>query len=365
MTIVYMSNAIIPSQSANSIHVMKMCNAFSKYFKTTLFAIEGELNTDPYKYYGSVKNFSLITIKKSNNYIGSIKYIITVLFMFKNDKDTFVYGRNTLVLFLLSLVRANVAYEVHAIPSNKFRKLIERIIFNQKKFKKLIVISKALKKDYLQIFPDLKSSDIVVAHDGADLPKKKMVQRIVIKTFKVGYVGHLYQGRGIEIIIQLAKNFPEIEFSVVGGLDKDVKFWLKETAEINNIKFHGHVSHSALGEFYRIFDIMLAPYQIGINQCDGKSDTSRWMSPMKIFEYMSYSKPIISSDIPVLREVLNESNSILVAPSDIKAWTMAIKTLKCQVKRKNLGTRARSDLLKYYTWDKRAQLILRELKWLY
>ena len=361
MKIVYMSNAIIPSQSANSVHVMKMCSAFSKYFETVLFAVEGELKTDPYKYYGSEKNFSLIKIKKSNNYIGSIKYIITVLFLFKNDQDTCAYGRQTLVLFLLSLMRTNVAYEVHAIPDNKFRELIERIIFKQKKFQKLIVISEALKKDYLKIFSNLASGDIVVAHDGADLPKKKMVKRVVKKTFKVGYIGHLYQGRGVEIILQLAKNFPEIEFSVVGGLDKDVKFWLKEAAEIDNIKFHGHVSHGALAEFYRAFDIMLAPYQIGINQSNGKSDTSKWMSPMKIFEYMSYGKPIISSDIPVLREVLNENNSILVKPSDIKAWSLAIEALKSQDKRDLLGDAAYADFCNYYTWDKRVKHILSKL----
>ena len=31
------------------------------------------------------------------------------------------------------------------------------------------------------------------------------------------------------------------------------------------------------------------------------SDTSKFMSPLKIFEYMSHKKPIIASDLSVIR----------------------------------------------------------------
>ena len=39
---------------------------------------------------------------------------------------------------------------------------------------------------------------------------------------------------------------------------------------------------------------------------------SDFTSPLKLFEYMSHKKPIIASDLPVIREVLDEKNSILV-----------------------------------------------------
>jgi len=40
------------------------------------------------------------------------------------------------------------------------------------------------------------------------------------------------------------------------------------------------------------------------------------MSPLKIFEHMSSRKCIFSSDIPVLREVLNDANAVLAVPDD-------------------------------------------------
>ena len=44
---------------------------------------------------------------------------------------------------------------------------------------------------------------------------------------------------------------------------------------------------------------------------------SDFTSPLKLFEYMSHRKPIIASDLPVIREVLNKKNSILL-PGTLK-----------------------------------------------
>ena len=56
------------------------------------------------------------------------------------------------------------------------------------------------------------------------------------------------------------------------------------------------------------------------------SDTGKFMSPLKIFEYMSHKKAIIASDLPVIREVLNERNSVLVKSDDINLWINVLKS---------------------------------------
>mgnify|MGYP006419701903 CR=1 FL=1 len=86
-------------------------------------------------------------------------------------------------------------------------------------------------------------------------------------------------------------------------------------------------------------------------------DTSPWMSPMKLFEYMSSSSPIISTDLPVLREVLDDGNSILVS-YDVIEWKKAI--LKIYNDRKHgefLAKNAYEDLKSKYTWEKRSAKI--------
>ena len=72
----------------------------------------------------------------------------------------------------------------------------------------MVVISKALKKIYLEN-GFLNSSKIQVAHDGADNVQNLNSKLELLgnkKDLKVGYVGHLYKGRGIETIIDCAKN---------------------------------------------------------------------------------------------------------------------------------------------------------------
>ena len=75
-------------------------------------------------------------------------------------------------------------------------------------------------------------------------------------------------------------------------------------------------------------DVLLMPYQRKVSIGDHSADTSRWMSPMKMFEYMAAKKPFISSDLDVLREVLtDEVNALLVDPENVKAWDKALKRL--------------------------------------
>ncbi len=87
------------------------------------------------------------------------------------------------------------------------------------------------------------------------------------------------------------------------------------------------------------------------------------MSPLKMFEYMAAGKPIISSDLPVLREVLEDGrNAILVPADDLAAWESAIHRLSGDPDLGlRLGEAARRDLHERYTWDARAGRVLDRL----
>ena len=60
----------------------------------------------------------------------------------------------------------------------------------------------------------------------------------------------------------------------------------------------------------------------------GGGETAAWMSPLKVFGYMAAAKPILCSDLPVLREVIEDGrNGILVPPDDPAAWARVCQTL--------------------------------------
>jgi glycosyltransferase involved in cell wall biosynthesis len=84
------------------------------------------------------------------------------------------------------------------------------------------------------------------------------------------------------------------------------------------------------------------------------------MSPIKMFEYMASGVPIIASDLPALREVLQDGkNCLLAAPSDVTAWLIALdKLLQNPSLARAIGQRGHEDYEREYTWTRRAQRIL-------
>lgn len=82
---------------------------------------------------------------------------------------------------------------------------------------------------------------------------------------------------------------------------------------------------------------------------------------MKMFEYMSSKKAIISSDLLVIREVLNEKNSILVSPSNAYERIKAIRSLKEENFRNTFAKNDYNDYKTKYTWGKLAKNILENI----
>lgn len=85
---------------------------------------------------------------------------------------------------------------------------------------------------------------------------------------------------------------------------------------------------------------------------------------MKLFEYMSHGRAIVASDLPVLREVLEDGVNCLLRPSDRpQAWADAVTDLVAdRALRSRLGDEARRQFLELYTWRRRADLVLADLR---
>lgn len=367
LEIAYLSKSAIPSRAANSVHVMKMCQAFAKAgCKVNLYCTySNDKFEDVYSYYGVDSCFNIEKAKLTKVKCGSWIYGYKVRKKITQSKlPDLIYARNLhSLLFTFNLSKPFI-YEAHVPPHNKIQKMLINKLFLSENFKYLVTISEALKQEYIRLFSVLNKYQIMVLHDGADLPKllsnsKEGVNKEKLSSFNIGYVGHLYQGRGIELVLQLAEHFPEIGFHLVGGEDKDIEFW-KNKVDRGNVIFYGHVPNGNLDSYYNLFDVVIAPYQDKVSVSGGKGDTTNWMSPLKIFEYMAYGKPMIVSNMPVLREVLSDKeNCLLCSPTDIKEWIKAVDILKTDLTMRNmLSQKALSDFKDNFTWEKRAKRIL-------
>ena len=371
MKILYLSNSIIPSRSANSIHVMRMCNALSKNkHQVTLIApsrdnyYEKNIN-NIFNYYGVKKSFEVKKLWYPDIKGGVFFYILSIFaYLIFNRQFDIVYSRFLHGCYVALFVANQVYFEAHTpIYKESFLNLIifKRIIKN-KKFKKLIVISNALKKKYLK--KKFLNKDLIqVAHDGADKIKKINKKKKLLGidgNLKVGYVGHLYKGKGVEIIKSVASKINDtVEFHIIGGTEKDLEYWKKRINK-KNVFFYGFVSPKNVSKYIDAIDVCMLPnqkivYAHGANK--NGFNISEFTSPLKLFEYMAHKKAIIASNLPVLKEVLNEKNSILVDCANINGWINSIKKLQDPKKRQKLGNQALKDLNRYL-WINRANNIL-------
>jgi glycosyltransferase involved in cell wall biosynthesis len=79
---------------------------------------------------------------------------------------------------------------------------------------------------------------------------------------------------------------------------------------------------------------------------------------MKMFEYMACGRAIISSDLPVIHEVMNDSNCVFCPPADVESWANALQVLLENADTRNrLGAQCKQDV-QGYTWLKRAEKAL-------
>lgn len=372
MRIAYMSSSIIPSQTANSVQVMKMCQAFAANgHEVTMFTPDRRDEElagidDCHGYYGVARTFTIRFIpyfnpqkKRWRNLVSTLSYVLHIAMQLHSYKPDIVYGRSLPACFVATKCGYRTVLECHG-PVGISR--IDAWLFRQITgcpTAYFVTISKALRQ-LLAVQEGLPAHRTAIAHDGSDAPLLHNTRQSELNTsgpLLVGYIGSLYEGRGINLILQLARRFQDMEFRIVGGSKADVTRW-QEHNPPDNIIFYGHLPHAKTEAIRLACDILLAPYRPGLSVAGGGGDTSAFMSPLKIFEYMASGKAILCSDLPVLREVLDEQTALLVPPNDIKAWTVGLDRLRNANLRDRLGSAAMQEFLTKYTWTKRAENVL-------
>jgi len=363
--IAYLSIARVPSRTANSIHVMRMCHALAKQgYSITLYAplfsaSEYEkLNRSVFDYYGVSENFTIKQFKWFPFKGRSTIYSTLVFLHVRYSRTDLVYARDLKSGVFCAKQGLPVVYEAHS-PISIDNKLFGSLIASMN-FRRLVVISDALRKIFENTYPQL-SGKILVAHDAADIDECDITKdNQLSERLRIGYVGHLYRGRGIDLIIDLAERCPWADFEIVGGMESDIDHWKEHSEKRDNIHFHGHLPYNQAANIRQHCDILLAPFTRKLEVSGGGADTSGWMSPMKIFEYMAAGKAILCSDLPVLREVLeHEETALFCEAENVDEWQRALERLRDdKVLMKSIGQQARDKLEKYHTWYSRAATVI-------
>jgi glycosyltransferase involved in cell wall biosynthesis len=369
MKIAYVAGAIIPSKTANSIQVMKMCQAF-KSLKHNVVLIVSDRKTNEiatediniYEFYGVMDVFEISKVFWPSLPYGGFLFGLLAALKAKKSSCDIVYSRHLAGAFFATCFEMPTYFEAHKPVSNPIAKYLFSRMTKNNSFKRLVVISNSLKEYFLRNYC-LSPLTVFVSPDAAE-PFKEIpdLKDILNKgRLQAGYIGHLYPGKGMEMISEFASRCPSVDFNVIGGLDSDINKWKKRTEKLSNLIFHGYIPHGEIEKHIGQFHILMAPFMenVGVN-LGGKTDIGRWMSPLKIFEYMSAGRPILCSDLPVLREILiNDYTAIMLPPGDVETWVKTIKELENDHQRMiMLSLNAKRIFKLKYTWLARAENIM-------
>ncbi|MBA3789276.1 glycosyltransferase [Patescibacteria group bacterium] len=375
MKLTYLANIRLPTEKAHGVQIMKMCEAFvdaGVKVKLIVPNRKSVLREDPFSYYGIRKGFSIIRIFSLDLirfggigfFIQSISFAVTSALYMLQSRPSILFSRDPLQVVVAKMIGVPVVlWEAHTANWNWISRGAA------KKASRIISISQGLEGFFTS--KGISAEKILVEHDGVDLadfanlPTKTDLRReleLPTERFIIEYVGKLKtmgHPKGVEEIIHMAgllrKKHSEI-FLLLVGLNDDEKGPAEEIAhtaglEPDDYRFVLHVSRTMVPKYLHLADILAMNYPNTLHY-------AHIMSPLKLFEYMASGTPILSSDLPSLREVLSDDTALLVPPDDSELLLRGAERLMSEgAFAKNLAENAYEKVHKY-TWRSRAQRII-------
>jgi len=373
MKIVAIAGSQIPSDTANSLQVMKACNALVQLGHELILIVPDNRKSlienrklpivNLKAHYGLQVDFPIEYLASSNRRLFTWQAVQRA----RRLEPDLIYAWMIQSAVFALLYKIPSVFEIHIQPTGRFGPTWHRAFTFLRGRKRLASITQALvdlleRKHNIRFQPD----EVVITPNGVDLerfaslpptPELARQQLNLPSAPTVMCTGHLYAGRGAALFLALAKEIPQAHFVWVGGKPEDVEAW-KTRAQSDNVTFTGFIPNQDLPLYQSAADVLLMPYSRSIMGSSGTADSASVASPMKMFEYMAAGRAIVTADLPVIREVLNEKSAVFCEPDDIENWKVEIEELLGDESRRvSFGKQALQDV-QTYTWLARAEKIM-------
>jgi len=370
MKIAYIAPSRIPSQTANSVQVMKVCQAFTQLGNETQLLVpgaEGHQWSELEEQYGVHTRFQIDWLH-ARSFLRKLDFNWNAVVKARNNGAEVIYTRLIWAAVFAMYQKLPVILEMHEIPSGKFAPLLYKHYLSLSGKRLTVFITRALQKEIeKKLNIQHRSIETLIAPDGVDLerytdlPSPDLARKTlgIKNTTTAAYSGGFYPGRGLEILFDLAAAFPQVQFMWIGGKPEILQDWKEKisSAGLTNVILPGFIANEKLPAYQAAADILLMPYRQKVAGSSG-GDISSVTSPMKLFEYMACGRAILCSDLPVLHEVLSDDLAVFYPPDDLPAMSAAFSRLLSNEKlRLSLAENTRREVVRY-TWRSRMQAIL-------
>jgi glycosyltransferase involved in cell wall biosynthesis len=170
----------------------------------------------------------------------------------------------------------------------------------------------------------------------------------------VAYAGHLYAWKGVDVLLEALALVPEAHGLIVGGPAEEPDL-AQLQALAGRLGISGRVTFTGLVEPGRVRDLLRRAHVLALPN-PASAISTRFTSPLKLFEYMAAGRPIVASDLPSIREILHHgTDALLVAPGDASALAAAIQQVIADPALASRLAGSAAVAAQQYSWDHRAQ----------
>lgn len=368
MKILYIAPIRLPTEKAHGIQIMETCAALARAGAEVELVVpdrKTHIQEDAFEYYHIKERFRITRLHSPDTVsYGRIGFLFhVVLFALRaaryarRAKADIVYTRDPATLCICSITRIRpLAWEVHTahpgVPA-----------FITRSVRAFIAITQGLARWYeargipprsIHVAPDAADTAAFDAVRDRERTRTSLRERLRLPAdskmaLYVGSFG-LYVWKGIDVARAAAEFAPDVTWLFVGGSPEECED-LKRGAPAQ-VLTHPRVRREDIAALICAADVLLLPNK------SGDAASERDTSPMKLFEYMASGVPLVASDIPSLREIVDENTAFLVPPNDPQALADAVRRALSQPREAMRRANAAHAAVQAYTWDKRAEGLL-------
>lgn len=379
MRIAYCTNVRLPSERAHGHQVAQVCDALVALgHSVKIFAPyrRNVVTENFHEYYGASP---AITIAHLNTFDPIASPLLpgvlglwklnsqmrrTLTERLKTETFDLLYTRSPALLSPLLTSGMPTVLELHQLPRRgraSFVKQCNRCV--------RVVCLTSQMRDALASWGVVQER-LSVEGDAVDLKRFTSLpaQKDARKTFKVqterivvGYVGRLKtlgMEKGVSLLLAALKDQQErgaFFGLIVGGPERDKDHYMKEAKKLGltsaDIAFTGELPATQVPAALAACDILAMPFP----------DLPHYrlhMSPLKMFEYMAAVRPIITSDLPTIRDVLSHENAVLFPPDQLEGFVAGLRWIAEHPAEAQARAERARELVEHHTWEERMKRIL-------
>jgi glycosyltransferase involved in cell wall biosynthesis len=388
MRILYLADIRFPLERANGIQSIETCHALASRGHEVTLIVRPDTHVparDPYAFYGLPRIPTLhvevapITGPPAARRAGYLTF--TIGRALGRARQDLIFTRDlglaSLLLRVPAAARSPVVYEAHTIAADaaaarpdlltdaaaaspaKLQRLARRDARVWRGANGYVTITAGLARELERRFGP--RPRIAVVPDGVrDAGATDLSQATDYtdhtdgKPFTIGYAGHLYPWKGVELIVEAVTALPDTHGLIVGGHDREpdlarIKDLAQQLNCASRVTLTGPVPPADVAARLREADVLILPNRTS-------AISTEFTSPLKLFEYMASGRPIVASDLPSFREILRDGeNALLVEAGNPAALVAGIARIRDDADLgARLARRAREEV-RDFTWARRAE----------